>query len=66
MDLLSAENHLVSALVPASYLPSLFMLDPSIVLIVKLANIDGQKGKRKSTIKGRITREKSIEFPLVG
>lgn len=48
MDWFSAENHGVLVLIPASYLLFLFMLDPFMVLIVKLANIGGQKGKRKA------------------
>lgn len=66
-ELVSAENHLVSGLCSASRLLLLFRLDPYLVLIVKLANVDGQKEKKKaSTVKGRITQEKSIVFPLLG
>lgn len=50
----------------ASHLLLLFRLDPEIVSIVKIANVDGQKGKKKaSTVKGRITQEKSIVFSFL-
>lgn len=67
-ELVSAENHLVSGLCSASRLLLLFRLDPYLVLIVKLANgrWTERKKKKASTVKGRITHEKSIVFPLLG